>query len=282
MSIVARFQCRACGKYSNSSLEAEFCCDRVALVYVCTVCRAHFTEEAQLAAERCCQKGEESDMDGGFSEGELKEIVAEGRVKALPEVVEHLTRRVDALEVRQPKEQSLKNGDLKALQIALYEWARRTFQYGDDPVRVILAHFRKELDEIIVQPNEIVELGDGLMVLLNAISYSPYSFEEVLAAAWAKFAVVQEREWGEPDPQTGVIEHKRLEGKKIQAAERIAACVKACEGIDTRALQFGVIQQLLDACEEARCFIDAYRTTERDRELLRSRLELVASKARGV
>lgn len=139
---------------------------------------------------------------------------------------------------------------IKALQVALYEWSKQTFTYKDDPVRVLLAHFRKEQDEILVQPDKIVEMADALIILLNCISYSPYSLEEVLATAWAKFAVNKQRTWGDPDPVTGVIEHKRTNGEKIQAAERIAACVKACEGIDTRSLQSGVVRQMLEACEK--------------------------------
>lgn len=168
---------------------------------------------------------------------------------------------------------------LYALQQALYEWGKDVFHYDRHPVESLMAHARKEMDEIAVNPDNPEEYADLLILFLQAVSYSRFSLFEVIQAAWEKFAVIQRRHYGKPGPD-GTIEHDRSgEPEKEHAAERIAACVRACDGIPTRALQYGIIHQLLEACEHGLAYVDAYRVTERERELLRSRFLHVLTKA---
>lgn len=62
--------------------------------------------------------------------------------------------------------------------------------------------------------------------------------------------------------------------------KRIELCLKACEGIPDRALEYGVIQDLRDACFISWMTILETEAWYQDRELflLESRLRLVLSK----
>lgn len=73
----------------------------------------------------------------------------------------------------------------------------------------------------------------------------------------------------------------RRENREREQIRRQNACLKACEGISTHALEYGVIGQLVEAVEEAKKVLDEklqYPHISREWELLHSRLRLVLSK----
>lgn len=203
---------------------------------------------------------------------EYEEVDASYYLKGDPEDLESFV--LAALEKVQAR-------GLVALQKALYEWGQATFTYDRHPVEALFAHLHKEAGEIVVNPNDPYEYADFLILLLQAISYSQrFSLDEIIATAWQKLEINKQRTYTQPGPD-GTIEHDRSgEPTKEAAAQRIAACVRACDGIPTRALEFGVVSQMREACTAALAHVNAYRVTERERELLRSQLELVLAKGR--
>jgi hypothetical protein len=76
-----------------------------------------------------------------------------------------------------------------------------------------------------------------------------------------------------------VNEYNRAQ--KYEQIRRQYAYLKACEGISTHALEYGVIGELVEVCEEAIRVLDKnllYPHVGRDWELLQSRLTLVLTK----
>ncbi len=96
--------------------------------------------------------------------------------------------------------------------------------------------------------------------------------------AWNVLERVQSRTYCE-DSATGIWEHDRSkEAPKEDPERRLAACLKACEGIETRALEYGLLRQLLEVVGDV-CYSSERNLTKRELELLASRLRVVFAKA---
>jgi hypothetical protein len=89
------------------------------------------------------------------------------------------------------------------LQARVTAWARATFPDSTDHGR--LTHLAREVAELQDDPSAADEMADVALILLHHASAHSV---DLLDACERKFAVVQNREWGQPDAE-GVVEHVR-------------------------------------------------------------------------
>ncbi len=99
--------------------------------------------------------------------------------------------------------------DVDILQTKLFEWSSATFgtpqERGPEGP---LNHLRKEINEAIDDPDDIVEFADMYMLLSDAASRAGHSMSDVLYASIEKLLVNKKREWG-PINADGFSEHVR-------------------------------------------------------------------------
>ena len=93
-----------------------------------------------------------------------------------------------------------------ALQRDITKWGEATFDNPTLASRV--AHMHKELDEVAASPGDPFEWADVLILLMHGALMEGHTMSSLYHACQAKFAIIQKREWGEPDHQ-GVVEHVR-------------------------------------------------------------------------
>lgn len=175
-------------------------------------------------------------------------------------------------------QQPVVQNDHLALQRSIHQWQISTFKYDRHPAAVLLAHFRKELDEIIIDPDDPFEYADALNLLLAAIAFSPFSWDAIVETGWEKHTLVKARTWGDPNKKTGIIEH--VGERSESAAHRIVAAVRAVDGMPTDALERGALRELIGAAKDALSFLEdaAPSVRSRKRELVTSRLQTALSK----
>ena len=102
-----------------------------------------------------------------------------------------------------------KQCDVDDLQAKLYAWSSDTF--GDATVRGPegpLNHLRKEIDEVIADPSDVVEFADMYMLVSDAASRAGHKMSDVIRASVDKLAVCETRDWGPVNDQ-GFSEHIR-------------------------------------------------------------------------
>ena len=69
-----------------------------------------------------------------------------------------------------------------------------------------LHHLKKEVEEVIKNPNDFEEYADCLLLLIDAFRMSGGNSKELLDAAFDKLDKNKKRDWGLPD-ENGVVEH---------------------------------------------------------------------------
>jgi hypothetical protein len=90
------------------------------------------------------------------------------------------------------------------------EWSERTFGPGERTVAVV-KHIRKELEEILQDPNDLVEWIDVMQLAFDGARRMGYSIEAILETYDIKQLKNEERNW--PDwrthPLDEPMEHMR-------------------------------------------------------------------------
>lgn len=86
------------------------------------------------------------------------------------------------------------------------EWAFETFK--GQKIDGKLKHMKKEIDEIIENPDDIIEWADVMLLFLNASKQQGLDMDQILDACKEKFEIIKKREWQEPD-EDGTIQHKQ-------------------------------------------------------------------------
>ena len=61
-----------------------------------------------------------------------------------------------------------------------------------------LRHLKREAQEAIEKPDDIVEYADCLLILLDATRRAGFSLGQLLWASWKKHLICRRREWPEP------------------------------------------------------------------------------------
>ena len=95
--------------------------------------------------------------------------------------------------------------EIQRLQNEAGQWADETFDTQKGPLPA-LHHLKKEVDELIKDPNDHTEYADALMLLLNAYRRIGGTADQLVANTFSKLAVCKKRKWGQPDAN-GVVEH---------------------------------------------------------------------------
>lgn len=97
---------------------------------------------------------------------------------------------------------------LTAMLVRQRAWSSETFGPGDR-LNGVLAHIRKELDEIEADPTDVTEWIDVVILAFDGAWRAGHEPEDIVAALLAKYAKNRDREW--PDWKTadpdGPIEH---------------------------------------------------------------------------
>jgi len=86
-------------------------------------------------------------------------------------------------------------------------WSDQTFGKNRNPIAP-LHHLKKEVQEVIEQPNDIKEYADCLLLLMDSARLSGFNMDDLYFAAKAKFKENKLRKWSKPD-ENGVCEHIR-------------------------------------------------------------------------
>lgn len=87
-------------------------------------------------------------------------------------------------------------------------WGKRQFPHATAATQ--LAHLRQEVEELIGDPNDLMEYADVFALMLSALYSSGYSFEDLVGAMREKLVINQSRNWG-PANEFGFVEHVRDE-----------------------------------------------------------------------
>ncbi len=97
--------------------------------------------------------------------------------------------------------------DVDRLQKKLFEWSSTTF--GDSKTlgpSGPLNHLRKEINEALDDPSDIMEFADMYMLLSDAASRAGHKMSAVLNATVEKLEICKQRKWGPPNAD-GFSEH---------------------------------------------------------------------------
>lgn len=93
---------------------------------------------------------------------------------------------------------------LDALARDIWPWARSTFPQAT--AQSWAKHLRKEARELDERPTSGEEMADIFHLLAGIAGVTG---TDLAAEVARKFAINKARVWGEPDPETGVVEHVR-------------------------------------------------------------------------
>lgn len=83
-------------------------------------------------------------------------------------------------------------------------WADETF--GDRTPEQVLAHLKREINELIETPDDRLEYADCLILLLESAQLVGLSADDVVMAAFEKMGINKKRKWGVPNDD-GSVEH---------------------------------------------------------------------------
>jgi len=97
--------------------------------------------------------------------------------------------------------------ELQRFMNELGEWADATFGVNRNP-RAVVAHLKKEVDELYDNIYESEEYVDCLMLLLDAYRRSGGTADGLIEDAFKKLEVCKKRKWSEPNEE-GIVEHVR-------------------------------------------------------------------------
>lgn len=96
--------------------------------------------------------------------------------------------------------------EIQHLQDEVARWSKETF--GQRSPSPIIAHLRKEVEELWKEPFSTEEYADCLMLLLDAAERAGLTTDLIVKETFAKLEVNKQREWGEPD-EHGAVDHIR-------------------------------------------------------------------------
>lgn len=87
----------------------------------------------------------------------------------------------------------------------LGEWADTTFPGQRTTMRCLL-HLKKEVEEVIAEPDDRMEYADCFMLLLDAARKAGISPDDLIKVSYEKLEICKKRKWKAPD-KDGVILH---------------------------------------------------------------------------
>ncbi len=106
---------------------------------------------------------------------------------------------------------NLYSRDIQAFWLAQAEWSRATF--GSDTERGPLGplkHLAKEAAEAQAGPPwDLSEFVDCLFLICDSTRRAGFTYDQLLAAAWAKLEVNKARTWTKPTKGDEAVEHVR-------------------------------------------------------------------------
>jgi hypothetical protein len=84
------------------------------------------------------------------------------------------------------------------------EFSDKTFP--ESTVQSKLLHLKKEIVELINEPDSMEEWADVIILFLNAWAHNKHSSNFLYAIIEAKMDINDKRKWGKPD-ENGIVEH---------------------------------------------------------------------------
>lgn len=76
-------------------------------------------------------------------------------------------------------------------------WSRNTFGPDGNPMGS-LKHLKKEVDEVLENPTDIIEYADCFILLCDAVRRAGFSFLQLLYTAIEKQKINEQRQWPKP------------------------------------------------------------------------------------
>ncbi len=92
--------------------------------------------------------------------------------------------------------------------LEMTDWAEKTFPQRTN--HSILTHIRRELVEIELDPDDIEEWADVLLLFMHGLRERNIAWSLLEEYVYSKFAKNKERKWKAPD-EHGVVEHEKGE-----------------------------------------------------------------------
>ena len=97
--------------------------------------------------------------------------------------------------------------EFENLLIEQENFSKKTFG-KDYPLDALFKHLKKELDEVLENPNDLEEWSDCFLIFLDSMWRNKISTEVILNEAKKKLIKNQKRKWNKPD-KDGIIHHKK-------------------------------------------------------------------------
>lgn len=98
---------------------------------------------------------------------------------------------------------------LQELQDDIAQWSDQTFG-SHCRLQGMLAHLRKEVQELSDHPDDTAELADCFMLLLDISRSMNVDTHQLIQETRNKLEINKQRRWGEPGPD-GEVEHLRID-----------------------------------------------------------------------
>lgn len=86
------------------------------------------------------------------------------------------------------------------------EWSEKTFGLGGP--KGSIEHLKLEVEEVLENPQDIIEFADCQMLLYDAVRRAGFTYEEFWDACWKKLEICKKRKWKKSNPGEPTLHEK--------------------------------------------------------------------------
>jgi len=115
--------------------------------------------------------------------------------------------------------------EFQHLQNITADWSDSVFGKRTNPIGS-LRHLKEEVDEIIQEPNDLIEYCDAFLLLIDSARMSGFTMEQLYEGCIEKLEINKNRKW-KYDPETDLIKHVK---ELIMEDEKIGTVVQLKSG----------------------------------------------------
>ena len=106
------------------------------------------------------------------------------------------------------------NGSFSDFIAAKTEWSLATFgTIAERGPQGPLKHLKKEIEEILAAPTDLLEYVDGIFLIFDAAMRAGFTYEQILEGCWRKLEINKARQWSKPSADEPVFHVKRTKSQ---------------------------------------------------------------------